>query len=298
MREIQTGREDACTRPAFSRKLVRSVGDIEASVQQACGSPVGSRCAEPVVDVQAASYVRGGYRSFEFVDLSARAGLLTMLLSGDAHAARDLLLCIAGAVRPTAGSLRVDDASFAAAQASGCLGSVAAWPAFRRKLRGAHAVGMGVFSGVADVDGMLTVEEAVVRELHPGGRGACGASGASDALDYLAQRGLATCADRRVDRLDPYARARLSAALALASSPCVAVIDLRDPCCAGLTGADERALAGELRAAARETGAAVIVSCAEVASAREADAVYPLDIATDEAYASESSRFPERVDVQ
>ena len=234
-----------------------------------------------MVRVSGASYVRGGYRSFEFVDVSVRAGQVAVLLSGERSFARDLLLAVAGAVRPTSGSIAVGGAEFTASTGKGAaaLRVGAAWSRFQRQLRAASAVGLGVFTGLTEVDESLTVEEVVARELTH--RRSARAE-APDALDYLASFGFATYADQRIERLHPDARARLSAALALAPAPCVAVVDLRDPFCAGLTAAEERAVVSDLRDVARATGAAILLCCSEASSSAEADAVFALDIAATE----------------
>ena len=239
----------------------------------------------PAARVAGASYVRGGYRSFEFADVSARAGELTVLLSGERAVARDLLLAVAGAVRPTSGSLAVGDASFAASTGSGAgaLRSAAAWGGFQCRLHAARAVGLGAFTGLAEVDAALTVEETVACEL---ARRRDSRAGTPDPLDYLAMLGLATYADQRIERLHPDARVRLFAALALAPAPRVAVIDLRDPFCMGLTADEEQAVVCELRDIARATGTAVMVSCAEASSSAVADAVFALDIAASESLAA------------
>lgn len=249
------------------------------------GSAAGdARGDAPAVRVSGASYVRGGYRSFEFADIAARSGQVTVLLSGERALARDLLLAVAGAVRPTSGSLAVGDASFAAAtgagKGTGALRVAAAWRAFQRQLCATGTVGLGVFTGLTEVAPSLTVEEAVAREL--GHRRSVRAE-AFDSLDFLARFGLATYADQRIERLQPDARARLSAALALAPAPLVAVVGLRDPFCMGLTADEEREVVRELRAIAYSIGAAVVVSCSEASSSADADAVFTLDIAAAEA---------------
>ena len=244
------------------------------------GDALRTRGGESAVRVEAASYVRGGYRSFEFADASARAGALTALLSGERVHARDLLLAVVGMVRPTSGSLAVGGASFTAPAGGGRLRAALAWGAFRRMLRAGGLVGVGVFTGLTDLEEALTVEEAVSREM---ARRRRSGDTASDPLDFLAQLGLATHADRRVGLIPPAARARLSAAVALAAAPRAAVIDLRDPFCAGLTAAEELAAVRALRGVARSTGAAIMVSCAEARSAAAADAAFALDIAASEA---------------
>ena len=239
--------------------------------------------ASPVVRVSGASYVHGGYRSFEFADVSACAGQVAALLSGERALARDLLLAVAGAVRPTSGSLAVGEASFTAPTGSGALRTAMAWSRFQRQLHATGAVGLGVFTGLTEVDLSLTVEEAVGSEL--GHRRGTHVE-VPDTLDFLASFGLATYADQRIERLHPDARARLSAALALASAPRVAVVDLRDPFCAGLTADEERVLVSDLRRVACAAEVAILAACAEASSSAEADTVFSLDIAGAEALGS------------
>lgn len=259
--------------------------NMKSVVEAACDG-------EPVVRVSGASYVRGGYRSFEFADVTARAGEVVALLGGEARAPRDLLLAIAGAVRPTSGSISVGDAAFAASAGAGPLRAALTWGGFQRRLRAAGSVCLGAFAGLTDVGGALTVEEAVGRELAHRRR-ACGE--APDTLGFLAALGLATHADQRIDRLHPVARARLSAALALASAPRAAVVDLRDPFCAGLTTDEERAVVRDLRALARATDTAILVGCGEAASAAEADVAVALDVAAADALAA-AQPVPEGAD--
>lgn len=238
-----------------------------------------SRRGDVVVTARDASYVRADYRSFEFVGFEARAGEVTALLGADDHAGRDLLLAIAGMVRPTAGSLAVMGVELAVPAPVGS--TLAPFTRVRRALssrtsarlpRG--AVGVGVVSGLLDVDMAAAVEDVIARQVSLMARGGH-ASG--DVLDFLGSVGLATVADASVESLAAPHRARLSAALALAGGPAVAVIDLADPFCAGLSAADGAKLVRDLRVVSRATGAAVIVFTADAAIAQAADASFPLD---------------------
>lgn len=248
--------------------------DTDQTCAPEAGSPHGPS-ADPVVVCRDATYApRGGYRSFEFASFEAAPGAVTALLSADPACARDLGLAVAGLVRPTSGSLRVRGVELARARSRGA-----------RLPRG--SVGIGFVTGAAEVDGTLTVEEAVAREL--AWRGAADA----DVLVYLGEHGLATHADRRLDLLDARSRARLSGALALAAAPAVAVVDLGDPFVQGLSARDAELTVSAWRRVARARGCAVIACTPEPAAARAADAAVALDIPSAEALAAPRPSRPE-----
>lgn len=268
-----------------------------------------------------------------------------MLLSTEHAPARDVLLAVAGLVRPTSGSLVVCGAELAGGAPASGLAALRRAFAPRERLPRAH-VGLGVFERVAEVSGAWTVEEAVAREArlraHRGGaarvRGAAGTNGsscagdaadlaagvtedgaehaaacspecepaadatgkrdakqspfgagsrASDVLPFLAALGLATASEQEIDRLNPAQRARLSAALALAGAPRVAVIDLTDPFVAGLSVADARALVADVWARGERQGTATLIAMSDPACAHAADElgcpVTALDISAAEA---------------
>lgn len=249
-----------------------------------------------------------------------------MLLSTDHAPARDVLLAVAGLVRPTSGSLVVCGVELAGGAPASGLAALRRAFAPRERLPRAQ-VGLGVFERVAEVSGAWTVEEAVAREArlraHRGGaarvRDAAGTNGssragyaadlaagvaehaaafspecepaadaagkrdakqspfgagsrASDVLPFLAALGLATASEQEIDRLSPAQRARLSAALALAGAPRVAVIDLTDPFVTGLSAADASMLVEDVRSAAVRMGMAVLVATSEPACACAAEA--------------------------
>lgn len=249
-----------------------------------------------------------------------------MLLSTEHASARDVLLAVAGLVRPTSGSLVVCGTELAGGAPASGLAALRRAFAPRERLSRAQ-VGLGVFERVAEVSGAWTVEEAVAREArlraHRGGaarvRGAAGTNGSSragyaadlaagvaehtaafspecepaadaagkrdakqspfgagsrayDVLPFLAALGLATASEQEIDRLNPAQRARLSAALALAGAPRVAVIDLTDPFVTGLSAADASMLVEDARSVAARMGTAVLVATSEPACACAAEA--------------------------
>lgn len=97
-------------------------------------------------------------------------------------------------------------------------------------------------------------------------------SRASDVLPFLAALGLATASEQEINRLNPAQRARLSAALALAGAPRVAVIDLTDPFVTGLSAADASMLVEDVCSVAVRMGTAVLVATSEPACACAAEA--------------------------
>ena len=221
----------------------------------------------PLLRVRDASYAMPGYRSFEFVSFEAHAGQVCCVCAGRHEPVRDLLLAVAGFVRPTHGAI-----TFPQAPGRGSRG-------FRVP---PDLVAPGVFSAYCEADGAFTVEEAVRCE-----HAACsGRRPAWDALEFLARFGLATHADRRVDMLEPDARARFSAALSCAGSAYVSVVDFADPFCCGLTAREAAALLSDLRAVASENGTCFVVGSCDPLLMAESDVPVSLDVASLEAACS------------
>ncbi len=219
----------------------------------------------PLLSVRDASYTKPGYRSFEFVSFEARAGQVVCVHAGNHVPVRDLLLAIAGAVRPTRGAIAFPQASDSKSRFS---------------LRApAASVGLGVFSGYCEVDAHRTVEEAVRHE-----RAACGGGrSAWDSLEFLASFGIATHADRNVDLLEPSACARLSAALSHVGEPPVSVVDFSDAFCCGLTADEAASLMAGLRDVAAADGTCFVVGTCDPLLLRAADVPVSLDVAAGEA---------------
>ena len=211
----------------------------------------------PAVAARDVSYTHRGYRSFEFATFDAAYGCCTALLAHEHACERDLLLAIAGAVAPSAGSLVVAGEERAARR--------------RAQLRRRCSVGMGVLHGVLDQDLGQTVEEAVAHALRL-------SRTETDPLEHLARFEIATFAAQRIGQIPAAARARLSCALALAAPCDIAVVDLADPFVAGLSVSEGEMLVRLLAALARKDGTAIIVGTTEPALARAADAAFALDI--------------------
>lgn len=239
--------------------LPKDMQDMSDDATRSLAAATAAQC--PVVVARDASYAATGYRSFEFASFEACAGEVVALVATDVSAARDLALACAGLVQPTSGSLVVDGIELA------------------RRPRRLHQAslsrglaGVGVFSGLFDIDTALTVEQVVRRELElRRDRG-------TDALEYLSHFGLATHAGRFVSDLEPAARVRLSCALACAGGVRVAAVDADDRFCDGASVADARDALGLLRRVCAERGICGLIATGEPALADACDDACPLDI--------------------
>ncbi len=219
----------------------------------------------PLLTFNDASCVVPGYRSFEFVSFTVYTGEVAAACALDRAPVRDALLAAAGLVRLTRGSV--------------VWGSDASQSSRRAPFILRHApVGMGVLSGVADLDEHLTVEEVLRHE-----ESACGLRGMDEeaTLRHLAAFGIATHADRPIEYLEPAARARLSAALAAVGTPTVSVVDLTDAFCCGLTALDAKALIEDLHAFAQAHKTCFLLGTCDADVYRAADVCVALDMALD-----------------
>ncbi len=219
----------------------------------------------PLLTLNDASYVVSGYRSFEFVSFTVHVGEIAAAYALDRAPVRDVLLAAAGLVRLTRGSVT--------------WGSDDARSLRRTSFSLYHApVGMGVLSGVADLDEHLTVEEVLRHE-----ESACGLRrmGEEATLRHLAAFGIATHADRPIEYLEPAARARLSATLAAVGTPTVSVVDLTDAFCCGLTALDAKALIADLCSFARAHKTCFLLGTCDADVYRAADVCVALDMASD-----------------
>lgn len=249
----------------------------------------GVQESEVVVAAREASYAHGGYRSFEFVSFDAVRGRAMALVAQDGILARDLLLAIAGLVRPTSGSLAVLGVELADAVSpagnDGVLGRMRrGFSSLRRERLPRGSVGMGIISGLFEVAESLTVEDCMRQEFELRTRGNDDMS--ADVLDHLAIFGLATHADRPVCGLDADARSRLSAALACVGYPRIACIDLSDPFCRGFDVERGVLLARDLNDIARAHAMALMVGTYEPRLAAALDDACPLDMECADALSS------------
>lgn len=262
-----------------------------------------------------ASYVHGSYRSFEFETFEAVAGEATVLLATERTTARDMGLALAGLVTPTSGQLSVVGVELAHSVSAGAQGGVSdnaergigvIFQHILARIRSfgcsteafmSSIVGLGYVTDIAEIDNTYSVEEAVKREMRLRKRAVASKrlraattratdkstsntaeSAGEDALDLLAEVGLATASDRAINLLTPAERTRFSAALAFTGEPQVVVIDLTDPFVAGLSRDAAVAFVSDLARIAKSRNIAVVILTLETACIQAADAAYPLDI--------------------
>lgn len=209
------------------------------------------------------SYARPGYRSFDHLSFTVAAGTVRALLDTGSGGARDVLLAVAGRVRPTAGALTV-------------LGQELPRGAARVR----RLVGMGLFPGVNDFPSSQTVGEALSHELALRGRDLS----YGEQLEHLARWQLATHVDRAVGSLEPYERARLGAACAAVGEVPLAVVPAIE---GAVPPAQEVAFVRLMRANAARTGTAFLTATASPRAARAADALTPATIEAEELLAAD-----------
>ena len=232
-------------------------------------------------------YRTRSYRSFEFASFTARAPRLTALAATEVPVARDTLLAVGGVVVPTDGSLTVDGVELTPGSRPGGSRRLGGLRLLRRTPRVRSGACMGVVTGFAEIPQLATVEETVAHECEL--RRVC--LSADELLELLAAFELATYADLRVEQLGAPARARLTAALAMAGAPRVALVDLTDTFAQGLTareGADLMRLLRRLCHGEQQLcRTAVIVGTTEPSIAYEADEAFALDIDMEELMGAE-----------
>jgi ABC-type multidrug transport system ATPase subunit len=186
---------------------------------------------------------------FRHVSFDAPSGSLTSII-GPAHSGRSaLLLSIAGRMRSTEGRARVGEID------------VVADPSAARR-----AVGLGLFDGMNDLERDLTVADHLRQQ-----RSLQRDTGSADAL--LRSVGLEIDPRTQVDDLAPIEQTLLGAALALAGSPPVIVLDDVDRD----LGAGERiALWRSLKGIAL-CGTTVLAACIDHQANQTADFVLDLE---------------------
>ncbi|WP_084468600.1 ABC transporter ATP-binding protein [Nocardiopsis trehalosi] len=186
------------------------------------------------------------------VDLSAAPGSLTVLHAEAGSGRTALLLTLAGRMRPTSGTLRVDGHRV---------------PGAARRIRRIAALGLS--DGVNDLDERLTVRhhltERLLLRVRPADQGTRAA-----ALDDAGLGGLDTA--RPVRDLSASEKVRLGVALALLEEPRLICVDDAD---AGLGPRAQARFWRTLRALA-DSGPTVVAACADPAAAEGLADVRPL----------------------
>jgi ABC-type multidrug transport system ATPase subunit len=185
------------------------------------------------------------------IDLTVDAGTFVVLSGAAGSGKTALLLTLAGRMRPTAGSLRVDGVD-----------------AIRHPAAARSRSALALFPGLNDLPGALRVKDAIASEAQ-----LCRISGAaSRVVAGTLPDSLADAAETPVDDLNALQRSVLAVTLALLASPAVLVVDdIGD----GLTGAEQRAFCLELRDAA-DRGITVVGGCVDPVNVTGADLIVSL----------------------
>nr|WP_084468598.1 ATP-binding cassette domain-containing protein [Nocardiopsis trehalosi] len=198
------------------------------------------------------------------VSFDAAPGSLVAVAAPSGAGRTALLLTLAGRMRPTSGTLRVDGHAL---------------PAAARRVRRIAALGLS--DGVNDLDERLTAGDHLAERLllraRPAERGARAAALDAAGLSDLDRT-------RRVRDLTAAERRRLGIALALLDEPRLICVDDADR---GLSPDDRAALWATLRALA-DSGPTVVAACADPGGAEDAgaDTVLTLDRAGEDAVPS------------
>ena len=184
-------------------------------------------------------------RVFGPVALEAGAGSITAVLGASGSGKTALLLALTGRMRPSHGSARI------------CGLDVTRDAAKVRRI-----TGLGLISGVNDLEPGLTVEQHVAEQRLIVGRSR------RTSRDVLALVGLSGAGAIRARDLSAEQRVRLGLALALVGEPRVVVVDDLDR---DLT-AEQAASVGRTLRALADDGLTVLVACLDENSASFADA--------------------------
>lgn len=188
-----------------------------------------------------------GY-AYKGVDLEASRGELVAVRGRNGSGKTALLLTLAGRMKPTGGTL-----------------TVGGFELPRQRAKAERRVGLGIFSGLNELQESLTAAYAVGAEFELFGR----KPQRERVLAYLRAWGVGDIADVRVKDITAEKMAQLGVALAFVGEPeAVVVDDIEDQ----LTMSQSEGLMDLLRQAAREQHAAIVVGVVERGLADMADA--------------------------
>jgi ABC-2 type transport system ATP-binding protein len=185
------------------------------------------------------------------LDLTLERGQIAMLVGPSGSGKTALLLTFAGRMNPSGGAL-----------------SVLGIDALKRPAAVRARTALGLFAGLNDLPGALSVRDTVRADL--------ALYGIAPSRQRIAAAteavGLAVDGGTIVDDLTVGDRAILGVALALLAEPGVVLVDDIDTD----LSPDERDRLWDVLHGVAETGVAVIGSCVDPACAREADIVMPM----------------------
>ena len=207
----------------------------------------------PFLVAQSLSLKSPVFRAYENVSLSVMRGQVCAVAGENGSGKKELLLTLAGRMRPTSGKLVVGGH---------------ASPGHRGRIR--KIAGMGFISRVNDVQPALSVRAVVAGELNLYSR----RSGRKATAAFLAEWGLEDLAKEKVNSLRQMEYDRLGIALGMAGSPELLVVDDIE---GDLTRAQSEQLMALLKDIARTHATTVVVSVVDPGLAQLADVVVPIN---------------------
>lgn len=190
--------------------------------------------------------------TYQNVNLDIARGQLASIVAEDRRGKTELLLTIAGRMRPTSGTL-----------------TVAGLPLPKRERAVRAITGMGFIEGVNEVQKLLTLRAVTSAELNLHSK----SSGPKATLAYLEEWGFADRAKAKTETLDKFERVRFGIALGLAGDPAVLVVDDIE---GDLTLAQGQELLEILRKVAHDRGTTIVVACTDYALGKCADVAIPI----------------------
>lgn len=222
---------------------------------------------EPLIRARGLSLKAPLGAAYEDVDLDMNRGGFYAVVANSGEGKTELLLTLAGRMKPTSGEL-----------------TVAGWSLPRQRGRVCRVCGMSFFSLVNDVQPALTVGSVVAAELNLYSK----RSGRRSVRAFLEQWGLKDIARRKIESLDRMSYVRLGIALGLVGDPWLLVVDDVE---SELTRRQSVQLMEELASIAHGRAVTVVVACTDYDLALRADCAVPLsDAARAQARAVEEAR--------
>ena len=198
-------------------------------------SPAAASAERPFIQARGLSQLSPRVKSYENVDIDVAAGTAHALCAADNSGKTELLLTLAGRMRPTRGTLTVGGVS-----ADTLVGLAHVRP----------FASLGFFENVNDVEKVLRVRVVASAELGLAGK----RSGHAATRAFLERWGLADVADTSIEELDRYTFDRLGIALGMAHDPRLLVVDDIE---SSLTEHQSHKLIAELRDVAHTTGTTI-----------------------------------------
>ncbi len=186
------------------------------------------------------------------VNLDIARGSFCSVVAQHSEGKTELLLTIAGRMKPTSGKLVVGGYAL---------------PLRSSKVRAMS--GLGFFELVNEVQPVLTVQRVAAAELNLCSK----RSGRRSVRSFLAEWGFEDVAKRKIETLDRMTYVRLGIALGLVGDPALLVVDNVE---SDLTRYQSRKIMEELAGIAHERGVTVVVACTDYELAACADVAIPI----------------------